>query len=253
MRMKHCGDPSVLNKQLNQSLSKRFIAGRMSVALGVQFIVPLTIVGCGGKADCGECIVSDSGVATDSGISTDSGAPDFFPSEAALSDARNDSGMPENVRLISIRSGPGGVLRPDGTDDTWVATFLDDSEGQAYVGTVSASGPMLDPRSSAFECPGPALMALDSTEIVPDAVSRVEGAAEGVPTTIYLALHQEADCIVNDPATGPFTRSGHMVTVTRRFDDRQEMWFAHYDDAGSLLDLCGPCASSLWRECASCQ
>jgi hypothetical protein len=158
------------------------------------------------------------------------------------------------AHLLELRANTNGTLNAEGTDTDWIAWAQDDESRRGFSLWVSS-----DSRSTqvTFEetdysedCLGSALVELDSAFAVPDARERIDRLRLETAEYVRSYYTEQATCLAE---TG-FAPTGHLVETTRRGPDFrwQHFIFAHYDDAGELVRLCGPCDSGLQENCTGC-
>jgi hypothetical protein len=133
-------------------------------------------------------------------------------------------------RVTLVRSDPGGGLNVDGLDDAWSFVLADDTSHSAIdIGTAERTVSEAMQHTMADRCAdGDEMQLLDSTDVVPDAVRRLE-ARLGEPFVGNLFMEQ----------LGCMDRPEHHVTALLR--ERSEWYFARYLDDGRFLELVGPC------------
>jgi hypothetical protein len=164
--------------------------------------------------------------------------------------------LPPDVRVLVLRQSPLGTLQPDGRDERWIVEVSVGADVQH--GWVQPSGMSIDvtlESVDAPECSSTGLVEVDSAVAVPDALARVNDLAlslalrdaESVPHEYW----QQAPCRVDSTAM-VFTRTGHLLHVRRSGPDWVESFFAHYGDAGELVEFCGPCDTGLFANCSNC-
>jgi hypothetical protein len=101
------------------------------------------------------------------------------------------------------------------------------------------------------ECSSAGLIDVDSFAVVPATLAKLDELNLRTPDRGRSNTGSSAPC--NVVATSmAFTRAGHMVQINRRGADWSEFYFAHYEDAGALHELCGPCESGLVTNCFDC-
>ena len=161
--------------------------------------------------------------------------------------------LPEGARFLELRANSSGTLNAEGTDTRWIAWTQDDESRQGFFASASPDGRSiqvtLEARDYNEECLGSDLVELDSAFAVPDALERVDGLHLETAEIVWLYYWQQAGCLAENTAFAP---TGHLVQTTRKGPDWQHFIFAHYDDSGEVVRLCGPCDSGLHENCAVC-
>ena len=171
---------------------------------------------------------------------------------SAEADRAIRAALPEGARLRELRANPAGSMDVEGRDTDWVAWAQDDVSRQRFGAWVKPDGRSIRVtlnQADYGECPAPDLVEVDSAFAVPDALERIDQLRLRQAEFVWSYYWQEVRCRAESAVFAP---TGHLVQTTRRGPDWQHFIFAHYDDAGDLVALCGPCDSGLPENCVEC-
>ena len=137
----------------------------MRVGMVIVALSTMALTGCGGSVDAER----DTGQDASGAKSSSSGSGDPCASTTArvtnlraLELIACTGEVAATARLVSVSSSGGGTLDTEGTDDDWIAWFIDEANGRAFGARVVDGVAEIELQPSDRVCEGEPLTILDS-------------------------------------------------------------------------------------------